>query len=285
MMGYAAAMAAGFDRSQFDFNVLFIPKCWAQSFAGIGWVGVPGALQNSQLNDYDASVAHELGHNLGANHASYLTNTDGRGAAAFGDVDALSAQSDWVEYGSPHSTMGQGDFMDFQADFVIEGKAVFDWVSDAEMAEVTPFDSNGVGLCKPCGPFFLSPTDATTKPASGATMGLSIVTATANRYYFVEHRTSSTGYPSSVNAALITWADIRPQTGWDGETGIWENSVLADCTPETSDWVDAGCVPGASIVLDIGTSAENSMLIEVLVKQVGAGYCVTSLCLLLVYSV
>ena len=164
---------------------------------------------------------------------------------------------------------------------------MFDWVSDAEMAEVTPFDPNtGAGLCNPsCGPYFLHPTDATTKPASGATMGLSIVTATANRYYFVEHRTSSTGYPSSVNAALITWADIRPQTGWDGETGIWENSVLADCTPETSDWVDAGCVPGASIVLDIGTSAENSMLIEVLVKQVGAGYCVTSLCLLLVYSV
>jgi hypothetical protein len=60
MMGYAAALAAGFDQTTYDLNLLFIPKCYSQSFAGIGWVGVPGSLQNSQLTDYDASVAHEL---------------------------------------------------------------------------------------------------------------------------------------------------------------------------------------------------------------------------------
>jgi len=60
MMGYAAAFDAGFDQTQYDLNVLFMPKCWGQSFAGIGWVGIEGALQNSQLLDYDASVAHEL---------------------------------------------------------------------------------------------------------------------------------------------------------------------------------------------------------------------------------
>ena len=60
MMGYAAALNAGFDQTTYDLNVLFMPKCWGQPFAGIGWVGVPGCLQNSQLSDYDASVAHEL---------------------------------------------------------------------------------------------------------------------------------------------------------------------------------------------------------------------------------
>jgi hypothetical protein len=60
MMAYAAALGAGFDRASFDLNVIFIPKCSGQGFSGIGWVGVPGALQNSWLSDYDASVAHEL---------------------------------------------------------------------------------------------------------------------------------------------------------------------------------------------------------------------------------
>ena len=60
MMGYAAALAAGFDQTTYDLNVLFMPKCWGQGFAGVGWVGLPGSLQNSQLTDYDASVAHEL---------------------------------------------------------------------------------------------------------------------------------------------------------------------------------------------------------------------------------
>ena len=59
-MAYAASLSAGFDRAAYDLNVMFIPQCSSQGFSGIGWVGVPGALQNSGLNDYDASVAHEL---------------------------------------------------------------------------------------------------------------------------------------------------------------------------------------------------------------------------------
>ena len=123
------------------------------------------------------------------------------------------------------------------------------------------FDENNVGLCKPCGPYFLSPIDATTKPSSGATMGLAIATYTADRYYFVEHRTDST----SGNAALISCADVQAD---GGETGVWGNSVLADCTPKTSDWFDAGCSPGMSIVLDIGRHEWDSRKITVSVKEV-----------------
>ena len=36
------------------------------------WVGVPGSLLNVYGTDYDASAAHELGHNFGAYHASYM---------------------------------------------------------------------------------------------------------------------------------------------------------------------------------------------------------------------
>ena len=41
--------------------------------------------------------------------------------------------------------------MDYKVDFMIAGKKVFDWMNDTEMAEVVPFDSDGIGKCNPCG--------------------------------------------------------------------------------------------------------------------------------------
>jgi hypothetical protein len=64
MMAFAAAEAAGYARANYDLHVIFIPKCGGLKFGGVGWVGLPGALQNSQYKDYDAAVAHEIGHNV-----------------------------------------------------------------------------------------------------------------------------------------------------------------------------------------------------------------------------
>jgi hypothetical protein len=69
MMAYAAANALTapetaridfYDHTTYDLSVIFMPFCSDLSFAGIGWVGLPGTLQNSPFDDYDASVAHEL---------------------------------------------------------------------------------------------------------------------------------------------------------------------------------------------------------------------------------
>ena len=148
--------------------------------------------------------------------------------------------------------MGRGEFdgaFGKQVDIVIEGKSVFDWMDhDATIEEVDAFSVVGAALCTdatPCGPFFIYPTDLGSFPAD-AKLGVQIRTNTgsSNTYYFVEHRTSST----LGNKALITWSKVTS----DGMTGIYGNSVLVDCTPETSSVVDAGCAPGTSIVLDVG---------------------------------
>ena len=86
----------------------------------------------------------------------------------------------WVEYGNPHSFMGQGEFLNIAADVLIEGKAVFDWISDAEMVEVTPFNEFGVGLCNPCGPFEIQPTDTGSFP-EGSKLGIQLYTSTFNQ--------------------------------------------------------------------------------------------------------
>ena len=97
-MAFAAAEAASptsYLRANYNFNVIFIPKCTSKGFAGIGWVGAPGTLQNSLLSDYDSSVVHELGHNFGANHASIITDGS-RGADAFSSVYFLEEMDTWV---------------------------------------------------------------------------------------------------------------------------------------------------------------------------------------------
>lgn len=123
----------------------------------------------------------------------------------------------WVEYGNPHSTMGQGDLEDFRADFLIEGKAVFDWLDADEIQQVAPFDADGNGNCDAgCGPYTLSRTDSDTA-TKGTLMGVQIETLTSERFYFIEYRVSST----EESAALITWSDVTS----GGNTGYYGNTV------------------------------------------------------------
>ena len=123
--------------------------------------------------------------------------------------------TDQVEYENPFTVMGQGEFLHSRADFVIGGKAVFDWVRSDEMEKVDPFTTT----CNPCGPFYLSPADVSTKPESGATMAISIQTGTQDRFYFIEYRSSLP------RAALITWSDVDLTAA---STGVWDNSVGLD---------------------------------------------------------
>eukprot|EP00633_Aureoumbra_lagunensis_P007374 CAMPEP_0197323350 /NCGR_PEP_ID=MMETSP0891-20130614/70465_1 /TAXON_ID=44058 ORGANISM="Aureoumbra lagunensis, Strain CCMP1510" /NCGR_SAMPLE_ID=MMETSP0891 /ASSEMBLY_ACC=CAM_ASM_000534 /LENGTH=987 /DNA_ID=CAMNT_0042815977 /DNA_START=1700 /DNA_END=4664 /DNA_ORIENTATION=+ len=87
----------------FDFNVIVNRYCPGFSWSGIGWIGFPGLALNLRAFDYDASMIHELGHNLGAEHASLMSG-GAKGAKAY--IDSLDT---WSEYGNAHSTMGRGN--------------------------------------------------------------------------------------------------------------------------------------------------------------------------------
>jgi hypothetical protein len=178
-----------------------------------------------------------------------------------------------ISSGNPHSTMGKGDLESVQADFMAPLKLVFDWMDETSVQEVEPYTADGVGLCDPeCGPFTLARTDSGVKPTTttttstdtnssssdnsepSAVITIQIATSTRDRYYFIEHRMSTTAGES---AALVSWADIRG----GGGTGIAGNTVLADCTPETASWHDAGCTPGSHLILDVGTQTRSRPLL------------------------
>ncbi len=101
----SAAGGAGVKTSDYHHVIYVLPRVPSCSWAGLGQM--PG--RRSWTNGYlQASViAHEVGHNRGAHHASTLRCTDGTGAAV-----PLSTSCSATEYGDPFDVMGlQGRLM------------------------------------------------------------------------------------------------------------------------------------------------------------------------------
>ncbi len=99
-----AATEAGVDLSGYQHIIYISPYESACQWGGIA--GVPGSRVNINGNSFgDAPtriIAHELGHNLGLDHAGSWTCTSGEVRVQISDTCTIS------EYGDPFDTMGSG---------------------------------------------------------------------------------------------------------------------------------------------------------------------------------
>jgi chitodextrinase len=95
----AAAVAAGFAVSAYDHVLYALPQTDECDFGGLGELPGRRTWMNGTL--LAPFVTHELGHNLGAHHASSLRCTDAGGA-----IVPLAASCASTEYGDPFDTMG-----------------------------------------------------------------------------------------------------------------------------------------------------------------------------------
>jgi hypothetical protein len=119
----AAATANGIDLSKYDFDVTCVGSQPAYTFAGLAYVGAPGAwLANGYFGT--ATAAHEFGHNLGAPHANFW-DTGGQSAIGPGAND---------EYGDPYDVMGGAGAP--QGHYVAKFKWRIGWISDADFPRI-----------------------------------------------------------------------------------------------------------------------------------------------------
>ena len=94
----AADAAAGIDPNAYDHVVYAFPRASSCSWTGMGVIRGPQSWINGSMTL--RTLSHELGHNLGAHHASSLTCTDA------GARVPLSGSCTQSEYGDPFSVMG-----------------------------------------------------------------------------------------------------------------------------------------------------------------------------------
>ncbi|KAH8068673.1 tRNA-Phe hydroxylase [Aureococcus anophagefferens] len=256
VMAATASLAAGYDREDYDFNVVVIPYCQGNGAAGTGYVSQAGAFLNLAAYNYDPSFIHELGHNFGANHASYVDND----ADNLGGKNAwYSDDDDWIEYGNLYSPMGGGGVEDgdLSNHFTVEGKLIFDWLTNRYVDYVEPYDASETPLCNPC-VSVIQATDAGTLAPDDPVV-VQISTATEDLYLFVEYRSQYSG-------ALMTYSSYSSNSGMTGNFG---NSRVVDCEPSTDLLTDAMCTSGENMQLDVGDEA-TSRPISVYFEVVGS---------------
>ncbi|MDP3238256.1 MAG: MopE-related protein [Myxococcales bacterium] len=195
----AAAAAAGFPQSNFEFEVVAFRRVPAWSWAGLGFVGARGTWINGSFGL--GVLAHELGHNVGLRHANFWQ------ASNESVIGAGSSQ----EYGNPFDTMGGGDIVDatgLRGHFNAWYKWDLDWFSNAQIQVVSQPAQSGT--------FQIYDLE---QPSLGGQHGLRVPISGA-RDYWVEFRPNEGGqltrsavifwgYPSSDESNLL---DMNPST-------------------------------------------------------------------------
>ena len=195
-----AARAAGFDPDNFNLELFGMSFNQGFNYGGIAFVGARGAALNGF---FDLRVtAHELGHNYGLFHANLWQTTDG----------SIIGPGNNVEYGNPYDVMGGG--FDSRAHFTAPYKRRLDWLTDANVQEIT---QDGV--------YRVVAHDST---ITGGIRALKI-RKNSDKNYWIEFRQLFTDI-SFTNGAIINW-DYRSHN--------FSETQILDMTPATSSVFDA----------------------------------------------
>jgi PKD repeat protein len=195
-----AATAAGFKLGSYQFDLTCFTSVPNYGWAGLGYVGAPGSWIQGSFDSSGGVSAHELGHNLGLNHANFW---DTAGANAIGNTGTD------VEYGDTFDTMGNASAG--RRHFNTRNKVALDWIRSTQ---VTTFSTNGV--------YRLFAHDVT-NAVTGA-RALKVARNSRTNYWF-EFRQKFTDNRWLMNGLGVRWA--RSDNN--------RQSLLLDTTPGSTD--------------------------------------------------
>jgi hypothetical protein len=189
----AAATAAGYNMANYEFDIICIGPVPGFGWGGLGYVGAPGSwIRNTSST---GTTTHELGHNLGLNHASFW-DTSGQ---------SIIGPGTRIEYGDSFDTMGSGgSARAYNARYRVH----LNWLTASDWMTLT---SNGV--------YRLNAYDVTNSAGIRA-MRIIKTSSSATNSYWLEFRQRSTAPRWQTNGVSLRWAGSGNQ-----------HSQLLDTTP------------------------------------------------------
>jgi gametolysin peptidase M11 len=234
-----AAAAAGADLSHYDHLVYAFP--YTPSCAWVGQGALPGSRVwvNGTFNRY--VVGHELGHNLGLQHANTLNCTEAGRRVALGSACAPN------EYGDPFDVMGSGARH-------MSGwhKGRLGWLGAANRRTAT---SSGLYSVLPV------------EPATLGTQSLRIPRGNSGTYLMLEYRQPFGSFFDNFAAGdpVVSGVTIRVCPDYAADA----KSLLVDATPETETFLDASLSAGRTFydpVYRIAITTQSATALEATVS-------------------
>ena len=192
-----AARTAGLNLALFDFDLICVGAVPGFNWAGLGYVGAPGAWIRASFDATGGVPSHELGHNFGLNHAN---------AWDTGGLSILGAGSN-VEYGDSFDTMGNATAG--KRHFNTRYKNYLDWLPTTQVKIVTT-----------SGNYRLFAHDST----NAATTRAVRIARNSQTNYWLEFRQKFTDRPALMDGVGLRWARTGNQ-----------QSLLLDVTPGSAD--------------------------------------------------
>lgn len=192
-----AARTAGFNPTSFDLDLICFGAVPGFNWAGLGFVGAPGAWIRASFDPSGGVPAHELGHNFGLNHANSWET---------GGQSVIGAGSN-VEYGDSFDTMGNATAG--RRHFNARYKNFLDWLPTSQVRIVTT-----------PGTYRLFAHDAT----NAATTRAVRIARNTQTNYWLEFRQRFTDRPALMDGVGLRWARSGNQ-----------QSLLLDVTPGSPD--------------------------------------------------
>jgi hypothetical protein len=219
--GDAAAVAAGYSPSSYEFRVYMFPRVAACGWSGLAYIGSPKqAWINGPSSVTTSVVGHEMGHNFGLLHAASVDC----GARAIGGTCSVS------EYGDPFNTMGNQRAAHFDA----TQKALLGWIP------ATSVKTHSTGSAT----YVLSPIEN-----AGAAVYAVKIPASAKRTYWLEYR-QPIGFDAFLSAYPNNGAQVRVASPFEtlcgGCDGYSDDTQLLDLTTSTATFTDGTLPVGGS---------------------------------------
>ena len=196
----------GINLDNYDLRVYVFPRAGC-NFSGVAYIAGVGAFMNGR-NDVRL-YAHELGHNLGAYHAS----TYNCGS------EMIAENCSTKEYGSKWDTMGYWNLHQFSG----QGKYKVGFISSSERAKRVRED----------GTYTVVPLAS---PRTGFYALYVQREAGIGEYYFISYR-EKFGFDANLPQAMVDGVTIQLQAGSS-------NSKLLDTTPGDGNFANAPMVDG-----------------------------------------